>query len=219
MTDRLRDHFFAQNVAIAHLYLDYRDQERQSPENMAASVLRQLAMAKATIPQPLIELHQRLKGQQRKPQQQDLEQTILAICQDFDRVFIIIDALDECDINVHRTRFLEFLKFLRQKTSVSLFLTSRPYPEDVKKVFEDCAQITIKAEDADLRKYISKEIQRSEAADDIDEDFRREIVEKIVLGARHMYVNTICQFFYFTVCAVNVAIFQKDTFKLFSGFY
>lgn len=190
MVDRLRDTFLEQNVAIAHMYFDYRDQEHQSTENMTASLLKQLAMAKPSLPQSVSELHQRLKGQQRKPQQQDLEQAFVTTCQEFDRVFIMIDALDECDENNHRKLFLDFLNNLRHNTSTSVFVTSRPHPEDVKKVLEGSSRITIKANDSDLRKYISREIQRSEAADDIDENFKMEIIEKIVQGARQMCADT-----------------------------
>lgn len=189
MVDRLRDTFLEQNVAIAHLYFNYRDQKHQSTENMTASLLKQLAMAKAALPQSVVELYQRLKSQQRKPQQQDLEQTILTTCRNFDRVFIIIDALDECDENNHRKPFLEFLNKLRYNSSSNIFVTSRPYPDDVKKVFEGSSKIMIKADDSDLRKYISREIQCSEAADDIDDNFKKEIVEKVVQGARQMWVK------------------------------
>lgn len=172
MVDRLRDTFLGQNVAIAHLYFDYRDQEHQSAENMTASLLNQLAMAKAALPRSVLELYQRLKDQQRKPQQQDLEQALVTTCPVFDRVLIIIDALDECDENNHRKSFFAFLKNLQHNSSTNVFVTSRSHPEDVKKALEGSSKILIKADDSDLRKYTSREIQRSDAVDDIDETFK-----------------------------------------------
>lgn len=158
---------------------------------MTASLLKQLAMAKATLPRSVLELYQRLKDQQRRPQQQDLEQALLNSCQDFDRVFIIVDALDECDENKHRKSFLDLIRSLRDNSSTSVFVTSRPHPEDVKKVLEGSSKIIIKADDSDLRKYISREIHCSEAVDDIDEDFKVEIIEKVVQGARQMCAEII----------------------------
>ncbi len=204
MVDRLRDTFLGQNVAIAHLYFDYRDQEHQSTDIMTAGLLKQLAMAKATLPRSVLDLYQRLKDQQRKPQQQDLEQALLNTCRDFDRVFIIIDALDECDENKHRKSFLELLKSLRDNSSTNLFVTSRPHPEDVKKVLEGSSKIIIKADDSDLRKYISREIHCSEAVDDIDEDFKTKIIEKVVHGARQMYADIYSLPTYFIHQSTNI---------------
>ena len=189
VVDRLRDDFFDQNIVIAHLYFDYRDQGHQKIENEIASLLKQLAMAKPELPQSVLELYQRLKGLQRQPQQQDLEQAILTTYQNFVRVFIVIDALDECDANNKRKGFISFLENMRNNSDMSFFVTSRPHPEDIRKLLESCSNITIKADDSDLRRYISREIERSDTVDELDEDFKEDIIEKVVQGAGEMYVK------------------------------
>ena len=183
--DRLRNAFELENAAIAHFYFDYRGQESQSAEVAIASLLKQFCLAKSKLPQPVSELYNRLKGQ-RRPQLQDLEQAILSTCRAFDRVFVVIDALDECDANVHRKAFLRFLDDLRTKSPINVFVTSRPHIGDANEFFDNCANIEIQAEDSDLRKFVSREIDRSDTVDEIDEDFKRDIIEKISRGARKM---------------------------------
>ncbi|KAL9637688.1 MAG: hypothetical protein Q9164_002040 [Protoblastenia rupestris] len=191
--DRIRDMFLDQNVVIAHFYFDYRDQESQTADKVIASLLKQLTIAKAEVPQPVSELYQRLKGHQRQPQTQDLEQAFLHTCMAFERVFVVIDALDECDAINHRKPFLEFLDRLHSESSSNIFLTSRPHLEDAKNIYEISSKITIQADDSDLRRYVSKEIERSDAVDDIDEKFKDDIIESVVLGAHKMFLLAVLQ--------------------------
>lgn len=120
---------------------------------------------------------------------QDLELTLSHVCRNFDQVFILIDALDECDEATSRKRFLLFLATLQQTPSIRLFVTSRPYPEDVRKAFEQSPQIMIEASDADLRKYLRRRIEDSGSADIIDQDFEQYLVETIAKGAQKMYAD------------------------------
>ena len=185
MIERLRDAFEHENFAIAYFYFDYREQEAQSAEVAVASLLKQLCLAKSKLPQPVLELYTKLKGQKR-PQLQDLEQAMLSTCRAFDGVYVVIDALDECDSSVHRKAFLKFLNDMRTKSRINVFVTSRPHIGDAEEFFENCAKIEIQAEDSDLRKFVSREIDRSDAVDEIEEEFKSCIIEKIMKGAQKM---------------------------------
>ena len=189
VVDRLRDAFSTQNVAVAHLYFDYRVQDYQSSENMLASLLKQLAIPKAELPNPVLELYQRLISQQKRPKQQELEQALLSTCQVYDRVFIVIDALDECDPKSHRKAFLKALGTIRTKSSSNIFITSRSYPDDIRKTLEGAPQIIIGAHDDDLRRYIEREIDNSDNMDVIDEELRKEVIMVVSQAAQKMCVN------------------------------
>lgn len=156
---------------------------------MVASLLRQVASQKSALSIPLVELYTKLREQNRKPQIQDLEFTLLHVCQDFDQVFILIDALDECDEAMRRKSFLDFLVTLQRTSRIRLFVTSRPYPEDVRKALDPVPQISVQASDADLRKYLRRRIEDSGNADIIDEDFRQHLIETVAKGAQKMYAN------------------------------
>ena len=186
--DRLRHDHIGQKIAIGFVYFDYRDQGSQSLENAVASLLRQVVSQKSVLPPPLEELYKELGKQKRKPQIQDLEHILLHICQDFDQVFIPIDALDECDEAMRRKHFLPFLAALQKIPSIRLFVTSRPYPEDIRKALDPAPQIHVQASDADLRMYLRKKIEESGSADIIDEDFKQRLIDTVTRGAQGMYV-------------------------------
>lgn len=89
-------------------------------------------------------------------------------------MFVIIDALDECDARIHGRAFLKAWESLRKKSSSSIFITSLSYPDDVKKTLESAPHIIIGADDDDLQRYISREIDHGDNFDVIDEEFREE---------------------------------------------
>lgn len=203
----MRDEYLGQKAAIGFVYFAYQDQRSQSPENVIASLLRQVASQHPVLPPSLLELYQKFRKQNRRPQVEDLELTLLEVCQNFDQTFIAIDALDECDERTSRKRFLLFLATLQQTPSIRLFVTSRPYPEDIQKAFDPAPQITVEASDADLRKYLRRRIEDSSSADIIDEGFKLHLVETIAKGAQKMYADHF----------LNIAVFiekQPLTFDL-----
>ena len=185
----MRDDHVGQNIAIAFVYFDYRDQENQSLENVVASLLRQIASQKSVLPVSLADLHTKLREQNRKPQTQDLELTLLHTCCEFDQVFILIDALDECDEAIRREYFLPFLATLQQTPRIMLFITSRPYPEDIRTALNPAPQITVQASDEDLRKFVRRKIEDSGNARIIDEEFKQHLIETVAKGAQKMYAN------------------------------
>lgn len=186
--EHLRGTFTDQGVAIAFFYFDYRDQDYQSSANVVASILKQLASHKSTLPVPIAELHERFGKQRDHPQLQDLQTTLLLTCREFRQIFIIIDALDECDAKRHRKSFLKVLKDL-ENTSARVFVTSRPHPDDIKQTLCASPRITVEANDSDIRKYLAHKIGQDGDTDLIDEPLKEEIVTTIADRAQGMLVD------------------------------
>ena len=155
---------------------------------MVASVLKQVASLKSTLPRPVAELHKRFEEKRDDPQLQDLQNALLLTCQEFRQTFIIIDALDECDAKRHRKSFLRVLKDL-EKTSVKVFVTSRPHPDDIKRSLGASPQITIEASESDIKRYLAQKIDQDGETDLIDEPLKEEIISNIANGAQGMFVD------------------------------
>ncbi|KAH0523952.1 hypothetical protein TsFJ059_008884 [Trichoderma semiorbis] len=70
------------------------------------------------------------------------------------RVFILVDALDECQgSDGCRANLLTDMFFLRDKSKVNIFATSRLIPEIMEK-FEACKRMEIRATEDDVRRYV-----------------------------------------------------------------
>jgi len=189
VVDHLRDDISHHNAVVAYIYCNYREHEEQSAEKMIATLLKQLAISGPEIPQAVAELHQKFGQQKRQPLQQDFEHTFLLTCEYYDRIFIIIDALDECDAT-HKKSLLKFLSLIQSRPSVRMLVTSRSFPENVLKDLNAACSTNIGAHETDLRKCILQEIDSSDNVDVIDEDFKYEITDKVCAGAQDMYVRS-----------------------------
>ena len=194
MIERLTNAFIDQNVVVAYFYFDYYEQGNiaqnyQLDDGMIASLLKQLAFKQLALskrlPGPVLDLHQRMTRQLRPPKHEDLQETLLLTCSEFDRVFVVIDALDECNKS-QRSAVLRALSKLCQCSPVSMFITSRPHAEDISKVFKKSHKIVIEAEPSDIKKYVHDKLNNSVEVDTIDFEFRNLIVNKISQGCHQM---------------------------------
>jgi hypothetical protein len=78
----------------------------------------------------------------------------------YSRVFIIVDALDECQASDScRSTFLSEIFSLQAKTGANIFATSRPIP-DVEDEFKGCLVREILASDEDVYRYLNRHISR-----------------------------------------------------------
>jgi NACHT domain len=186
VVDNLRCRFAGQNVGIAFFYCDYRDQDRQTTPNILTSLLQQLITHTPSMPLSVQELYKRYKNDRGSISLADLEETISMVLKEFKQSFILIDALDECDVNRHRKSFIQVLKRLEER-SVRVFITSRPHPDDIQRALSPCSQICITASDSDIRRYLNELIDLDDAATSIiDEALKEDIVTEIVGTAQGM---------------------------------
>ncbi len=188
--DRLPNAFIDEKVVVAYFYFDYHEQGHnaqhyQLDDAMLASLLKQLALSRAGLPGPILDLHQRMTRQQRQPKQEDLEEALLLTCNEFDRVFFVIDALDECNKS-QRNAVLRVLSNISECSRISIFVTTRPYAEDIAKAFKGSHKILIEAKPSDITKYVYNKIGNSDGFDTFDNGFRNLIVEKISQGSHQM---------------------------------
>ena len=179
------DNNASQDVAVIHVYCDYKEREDQSAEKLIASLLKQLAVIRPSLPQAVQDFHLNAEKQKRQPQQQDFEQAFLLTCNEFDRVYVVIDALDECEAS-QRKKLLGFLCAARRKPCMRIFITSRSYPEHVITQFDPAQKTIIEADESDLRRYIMQAIEDSDNAEVIDSDFQQVIVDKVCAAAKNM---------------------------------
>lgn len=105
----------------------------------------------------------------------------------FSKVFIIVDALDECsEDNNRRANLLDALLSLPK--NVKLLVTSRPLPT-IEIDLEGIARLDIRADDKDVRMYVKGRIPREKRlARHIgkDPDLGETLVETIVNSAKGM---------------------------------
>lgn len=182
---------------VAYIFCDYKSNNDTRVVDHLASLLRQIVsqnadIADADIAEPLLELHKKnghLKREEltKEQVQRVLEETISKA----QRVYIIIDALDEChhDIGQDLLDSIAELAYSKHGSTLSLMATSRPSPTLVsgfEKRFhtaESVAQVKITAHPSDIRAYVKRSLQNEDRFRS-DQDLCIKIEEAVVEAAQ-----------------------------------
>ncbi|KUJ21851.1 uncharacterized protein LY89DRAFT_729351, partial [Mollisia scopiformis] len=142
------------DVGIAYLYCNFRQQDEQKTDHLLASLLKQLSQERASLPDSVKALYEKHKDQRTRPSFDEISRTFQSVAIMFSRVFIVIDALDECrTTDGCRTRLLTEIFLAQAKSRTNVFATSRFMPEVTEK-FERSISLEIRAGEEDVRRYL-----------------------------------------------------------------
>ncbi|CAI6339214.1 unnamed protein product [Periconia digitata] len=154
LTDKCTD---CTSVGIAYVYFNYKAQELNISE-MLAAILKQLVQAQSSFAEPVEQLYLRhIKGT--RPSLKEIFNALQAVIAKYSRVYIVIDALDECqESNGTRRRFLtklQDLQNLKTETDVRLMVTSRDIP-DIVDQFQtpDVLRLEVRATHEDVKRFV-----------------------------------------------------------------
>jgi hypothetical protein len=148
------------SIGIAYLYCNFRRQDEQKVDALLASLLKQLAKCQPSLPNSVKDLYNRHKTKLTRPSLDEISKTLHSVIATFSMIYIVVDALDECQISDGcRSRFLSNIFNLQAKTTAKLFATSRPIP-DIEKEFKGCLSREILASDEDVQRYLDSHISQ-----------------------------------------------------------
>lgn len=140
-----------QTASVVYLYFDYK-QQQQKTEYLLANMVKQICqkLMRGGLPTQVQELYEQHEKTSTRPLIKELSKVLISLIKLFSRVFIIIDALDECeDHDGNRTRLLDQLFSLQKETHLNLFATSRAIPSITAR-FPKCIQREIIPDHGDV---------------------------------------------------------------------
>jgi hypothetical protein len=176
-------------VGIAYLYCNFRRKDEQKIDDLLTSLLKQLAEGQPSLPSTVKELYDRYKTRRTRLSLDEISISLQAVTALYSRVFIIVDALDECQVSDNcRQRFLSSLFHLQTKTGANLFMTSRFIPEITEKLNEGL-RLEIRASDQDMRKYLDGHMSRLRTFVLRNPKLQEEIITATIQAAKGMYVS------------------------------
>ncbi|KAF4633612.1 hypothetical protein G7Y89_g4500 [Cudoniella acicularis] len=143
------------SVGIAYLYCDFRRQQEQKTEDLLANVLKQLAQKQVSIPDSIQDLYDQYKDKPKRPSLDEISRVLHSISTLYSKIFIVLDALDECQVTDEcRTRLLSEIFKLQERERANIFSTSRPIPE-IQEIFKASVSLEIRARDEDVQTYLA----------------------------------------------------------------
>ena len=177
-------------IGLAYLFFNFRRQEEQTIENLLLNLLRQLAESQTSLPEAAVALFKkREEGTDKHISSEEASRALLATISSFSRVYLVVDALDECQTAQKcRARFIKELFGLREKCpGVQILATSRFIPE-ICDHFSDSASIKIRAEQSDVRKYLEARMDELPGFVQRNEILQEEIISTIIKAVSGMFL-------------------------------
>jgi Cdc6-like AAA superfamily ATPase len=171
------------SVGVAYLYCNFQRQDEQKAEDLLASLLKQLAQRQSSLPDSVKCLYERHKGKQTRPSLDEVSRTLSSVATLYSSVFIIVDALDECQVSGGcRAKFLAEIFSLQAKYGVNLFATSRLIPEITER-FKESISLEIRASEEDVRRYLDGHMLQLPGfvikSPELQEEIKTEIVRSV----------------------------------------
>jgi Cdc6-like AAA superfamily ATPase len=195
LTSHVVDHLEAkfQNEAstgIAYLYCNFRRQHEQKPSNLLESILKQLVQEQSTVLESVKSLYSRHTTIKRsRPLVEEISKVLRSVVANYSRCFILVDALDECQISDGgRKQFLSEIFDLQIQTGVNLFATSRFIP-DIEKHFEGSISLEIRASDEDVERYIDGHMSRLPLFVSRSPDLQDKVKTEIIMAVDGMHLS------------------------------
>ncbi|OPB40202.1 ankyrin repeat protein [Trichoderma guizhouense] len=159
VVDYLYSQFYNNSkIGIAYIYCNFRMRDKQTIDDLLASVLKQLAEGQPCLPESVKDLYNRHKALRTRPSINEILTVLQSVTLLYSRIFIVVDALDECEeFSGCRMRFISELFNLQRSNGANILVTSRFIP-DIRDKFKGSTEVEIRAHDEDVRKYLESRI-------------------------------------------------------------
>lgn len=176
-----------ESVGIAYIYCNFRRQHEQTAEDLLASLLKQLSQGQP-LPESVRYLHDRHKDNHTRPSFDEISKAINSVVTLYSRVFILVDALDECQTSQGcRIRFLTEISSLQLKCRANIFSTSRFLP-DITDQFKGSISLEIRASEQDVQRYVDGYMSHLPLCIRDHPELCKEVKTEITKASAGMYV-------------------------------
>lgn len=176
------------SIGVAYVYCNFQQKGEQTAYDLLASLLKQLVQGQSSLPSGVKDLYSQHQAKKTRPSIDEISKALQSVAAIFSRVFIIVDALDECQAsNKCRSTLLLEIFNLQAKTKANFFATSRRIP-DIERAFKGYPSLEILASDEDVQKYLDSQMSELPGCVSKRPELQEEIKIKIVKAIDGMYV-------------------------------
>ena len=190
--DKLCDEAVKGDPAVACFYFDFASRNEQSPVNMLGSLLRQLVSGQKEIPEAVA---QDFRKEKMSIGGRGLQVTgVLKMFQAITatrRIFICVDALDEC-VPEHRMIVLESLgQMLQGSPNIRLFITGRPHVRgEVERELGGAATfVSVQATEDGVVRFLREKLRKDRTPNTMSSTLEGDIMKSIPAISSETYVG------------------------------
>jgi len=179
--DSLCDEPCEEDIAVAAFYCDFRDQQEQTTVDIMGAILKQL-VAREEVLGYMRTAFQKSKRELggRGLRLPDIVRMLKRAIATLQRVFICIDALDEC-LPKNLPELLESLEVILQESpGTRIFVTGRPHVEaEVVRYFTTGVIVPISPSTNEIKRYLEKKLDMDPMRDEMSDSLRADILRII----------------------------------------
>ncbi|KAJ5275259.1 hypothetical protein N7505_003804 [Penicillium chrysogenum] len=180
------------DVAIAYVYCNFQRHNEQDAASLLGNILKQMVQRKHTVPSSVRALYNTHMHTGTRPSINEISEAMhsLSTASDFSSIFIVIDALDECQISDRsRDILLDVVISMQAKRgcNVYLFATSRFIPEIIE-MFNEQPTVEIRARENDVKRYIQGNLTMLPSFVSRSPDLQEEISDAIAKAVDGMFL-------------------------------
>jgi hypothetical protein len=181
-------------MVTAYFYFDFNDVQKQDPEMMLRSLLRQLLQRSVTIPKDVDALYSSCDNGQRRPSMHALLEVMRQAMQEFTQVYVVLDALDEC---TQRSELMDILEAVAgwKLDNLHLLMASREernIESSLESYIDERDTVCLQRDvvDQDIQRYVQQRLRDDKGLAKWNKDaaIREEIEAALMRGAQGMYV-------------------------------
>lgn len=178
-------------VAVAFFFCDYKDGETHLPVNLLGALASQLARQNDEAYAVLAKYYHELRGERRLPRNptvDGLQNALSEMLEKYDRTYVIVDGLDECDRHVDEV-VAAFASWAKDNDRLSIALLSRNEANIRAHLEDDYEKIEIAAHSEDVIEYVTAQLEERIRRGKLrlhDPLLKEEIVHRLTEGARGM---------------------------------
>ncbi|KAI1074797.1 hypothetical protein F5B20DRAFT_426973 [Whalleya microplaca] len=171
-------------IGVAYLYCNYKQHSDQTAKYLLTDLLKQLTHRRLSLPDCVKSLYSKYEEQGKvAPSFDDISKTLQSVCRLYTKVFVAVDAIDECQkSDGHRSTLLKEIFALQAQNDVNIFATSRKIDE-IAQMFVNSQSHEIRAQPEDVRRYVEGRISQLpsfvQRKPDLQEDIKNEIVKAV----------------------------------------
>jgi NACHT domain len=160
LSSTIVEHLSMETTTLCHI-CDHQSPDMHTPEAILCNLIKQFSFQQPGTPPEILAMYVDAQSNPRTggPTKGRLLEIFEHLCDQVTDLFVVIDALDECE----NQRQLVQLFFSLVKAGAKVLITSRTTP-DLEGAFAACSHIETRASDTDLQAYISYKL------DELDED-------------------------------------------------
>lgn len=154
------------SVAVTCVFCDYNDRENQTAINLLSSLAQQMLQQIKTLPEDVRSIYKDHKRKNTRLGLDDCIRILRSAINPFSKIFIVIDALDECS----RDAAPKFIESVLQLADARILITSRPDTPNFPRHFRSFPSLKVCASRHDVRRYLEARIEEEhELAELVDE--------------------------------------------------